>query len=86
MATADPFESVAIWEHVRTGAVMVLITGFLFGLTWVGYQGLITNGTAVTAEVLQFGTYPASKVAGGDLPVLTLRLDPERHGDLGRRR
>jgi len=53
---------------------MALIIAALWALTWLSFQGLVTDGTPVKAEVVQFGTYPASKVAGGGLPVLTVRL------------
>jgi len=34
----------------------------------------ITQGHELQAEVLRVGTHPAAGVAGGDLPILTVRL------------
>jgi hypothetical protein len=68
------FAAFGIWEHVRTAGLMALVTAILWALTWFSFQGLLTGGTPIKAEVLRVATYPAGKVAGGELPILTVRL------------
>lgn len=46
----------------------------IIAISYVRVGTPITNGHEVQAKVLRIGTYPAGRVAGGDLPILTVRM------------
>lgn len=74
MATADPFEADAVRERINNGLLLILLAAFLCGLAYLEFGLVLTHGTPIKAEVVRVATYPAGRVAGGDLPILTVRL------------
>jgi hypothetical protein len=58
---------------MKAGAFVVLAA--LSGvIAYLKFGMVITDGIVVKAEVLRVGTYPAGGVAGGNLPIVTVRL------------
>jgi hypothetical protein len=71
---ADPFRTVALRARVMKAGALVLLAGFLCAISYLEFGTVLTNGRVVKAEVLSLGTRPAARVAGGDLPIVTVRL------------
>jgi hypothetical protein len=74
VTAADPFEGVVIRERIGTAALVALIGAIPCAIAYFGIGRTVTSGTIVKAEILQLSTYPTGRGAGGDLPVLTVRL------------
>ena len=53
---------------------MVLLAGMLCAIAYLEFGSVVTNGRVVRAEVLRLGARPAARVAGGSLPIVTVRL------------
>ena len=70
----DPFKTAAIQERIKKMGALVLLVAFLCAFYYLKFGTLVTEGRTVKAEVLRIGTYPAARVAGGDLPILSVRL------------
>ena len=70
----DPFRTVAIRGRIIAAAALVLVAAMIIVVSYLQFGMPITKGHEVQAEVLRVGTHPASRVAGGDLPILTVRL------------
>ena len=58
---------------MKAGALVVL-AALLGAISYLEFSTVVTNGRVVKAEVLRLGTRPAARVAGGDLPIVTVRL------------
>lgn len=71
---SDPFHTVAIRGRIITGLVVVLVAALIVAVSYLDFGMPITNGHEVQAQVLRVGTRPAAGVAGGDLPILAVRL------------
>ena len=70
----DPFRSVALRSRVLKAGALVLLAIFLGAIAYLEFGSVITDGRDVRAEVLGVGTYPVAGVAGGNLPIITVRL------------
>jgi hypothetical protein len=70
----DPFRTAALRGRVIAAGALVLVAALIFAASYLDFGMPITNGRELQAEVLRVGTHPAARVAGGDLPILTVRL------------
>jgi hypothetical protein len=71
---ADPFRTVAFRERIIKVGALVLLAGLLVAFSYFKFGTVVTDGRSVNAEVLRLETHPASRVAGGDLPIVTVQL------------
>ncbi len=67
-------ETVVVQEHIKKAGGLVLLVALACAISYFEFSGVVTGGTDVKAEVVDFGMVPAGRVAGGDLPILTVRL------------
>ena len=67
-------ETVVAEEYIKKAVGLVLLLALAFTIACLTFSTAVTSGTDVKAEVLNFGMVPAARVAGGDLPILTVRL------------
>jgi hypothetical protein len=70
----DPFRTAALRSRIIGAGALVLLTALIVGTSYLQFGTPVTDGQAVQAEVLSVGSRPAARVAGGDLPILTVRL------------
>jgi hypothetical protein len=70
----DPFRTVAVRRRIIAAGALVLVAALIVAVSYLDFGMPITNGHEVQAEVLRVGTHPAARVAGGDLPIVTVRL------------
>ena len=70
----DPFGTAARRSRVTAAGALVVVAALIFVVSYFDFVPAVTDGHVVKAEVLRLGTRPASRVAGGDLPVLSVRL------------
>ena len=70
----DPFRDLAIRRRLITAGAVVLVAALIISVSYLDFGMPITNGHEVRAEVLRVGTRAAASTAGGDLPILTVRL------------
>jgi hypothetical protein len=72
----DPLKAFIVRERTRqaVGLCLLAAVAILASLLVFWPPTYVSDGRAVEATVLRIGTYPAGKVAGGDLPILTVRL------------
>ena len=70
----DPFRTAALRGRIIAAGALVLVAALIVAISYLELGMPITNGHEVQAEVLRVGTHPAARVAGGDLPILTVRL------------
>lgn len=70
----DPFRTAAIRARFIATGALVIAAGLIVAISYLDFGMPITNGHEMRAEVLRVGTRPAAGVAGGDLPMLTVRL------------
>ena len=71
---ADPFRTVAFRGLVTKTAVLVLLAALASAVAYLRFGTVVYNGQVVKGEVVRFGTRAAARAAGGDLPILTVRL------------
>jgi hypothetical protein len=71
---ADPFRTVALRARIMKAGGLVLLAGLLSAIWYLEFGTVVTNGRVVKAEVLRLGMRSAAGVAGGDLPIITVRL------------
>jgi hypothetical protein len=71
---ADPFRTAALRGRIMGGGAFVLVAALVVGVSYLQFGMPISHGHEVQAKVLRLGTRPAARVAGGDLPILTVRL------------
>ena len=71
---ADPFRIAALRSRIIAAGGLVLVAALIVAVSYLDFGMPITNGHQVQAEVLRLGTRPAARVAGGDLPILTVRM------------
>lgn len=71
---ADPFRNVALQRRIIAAGALVLLAGLIVAVSYLDFGIPVGNGQLVRAEVLREGTRPAADVAGGDLPILIVRL------------
>ena len=71
---ADPFRTLALRSRVMKAGALVLLAIFLGAIAYLQFGSVVTEGRDVKAEVLRLGTYPVAGVAGGNLPIVTVRL------------
>ena len=70
----DPFRTVALRSRVVKIATLALLATFVSAIAYFQFGSLVTEGHDVRAQVLNVGTYPVADVAGGNLPIVTVRL------------
>lgn len=70
----DPFRTVALRSRTNVAGALVLVAVLIVAVSYLDFGMPITTGHEVQAEVLRVGTRPAARVAGGDLPILTVRM------------
>ena len=70
----DPFRTAALRGRIIAAGAFVLLAALIFVVSYLDFGTAVTDGQVVKAEVLRLGTHPAARVAGGDLPILTVRL------------
>lgn len=58
---------------IKVGALGLLCAAILAS-SYLKFGMAVPDGRVVKGEVLRFGTYSAGRVAGGDLPILTVRM------------
>ena len=71
---ADPFRSVALGARIMKAGALMILTGLIVLIGYLQFGTVITDGRVVQAEVLGLGTYPTGRVAGANLPIVTVRL------------
>ena len=71
---SDPLEIFVVEDRIKQGAALLLLLVAAGAAAYLTFSTVVTSGTPVKAQVLHFGTYSAGRVAGGDLPILTVRL------------
>ena len=57
-----------------TAGALVLLVALIYAKAYLNFGNVVTDGEVVKAEVLRLGTRPVARVAGGELPILTVRL------------
>ena len=70
----DPFRTVALRSRINVAGPLVLVAVLIVAVSYLDFGMPITTGHEVQAEVLRVGMRPAARVAGGDLPILTVRV------------
>ena len=70
----DPFQGAAIRERIVKAVALALLLCVVGAISYPKFGMVVTSGRTVKAEVVRFSTDPAARVAGGDLPVLTVRM------------
>src|SRR4051812_27726800 len=70
----DPFRTAALRGRVIAAGALLLLAALIFAVSYLDFGTALTDGHVVKAEVLRLGTRPAARVAGGDLPILTVQL------------
>jgi hypothetical protein len=70
----DPFRTAALRAQIIAACMLVLLAALIVAVSYLEFGMPITNGHIVEADVLRVGTRPAARVAGGDLPILTVRM------------
>lgn len=70
----DPFQGAAIQERIAKVVALALLLALLCAIYFLQFSTVVAEGRPVKAEVLHIGTYPAGRAAGGDLPILSVRL------------
>ena len=70
----DAYQTVAVRERITKAGLLVVLLGFVIAISYLEFSTVVTNGRVVKAEVLRLGTRPVAPVAGGDLPLVTVRL------------
>jgi hypothetical protein len=70
----DLFRIAALRSRIIGAGALVLVAALIIAVSYLDVGMPITNGHEVQAEVLRVDTHPAARVAGGDLPILTVRL------------
>jgi hypothetical protein len=71
---ADPFRIAAIRQRAAQALRLGLLIALAGAIAYCLDRPAVTTGRPVEAEVLRVGTYSASRVMGGDLPILVVRL------------
>ena len=71
---SDAFRAVALRERVTKAFALLLLVAVVAVIAFLEFGSVVTDGHVVKAEVLSVGARPAARVAGGDLPILTVRL------------
>jgi hypothetical protein len=70
----DPFRAVAVRGRIIAAGALAVVAALVVGISYFDFGMPITHGHEVQAEVVRGATRPAARVAGGDLPILTVRL------------
>ena len=70
----DVFRTAALRGRIIEVGGLVLLAALIVAVSYLEFGTLVANGHIVKAEVLRVGTHPVADVAGGDLPILTVRL------------
>jgi hypothetical protein len=70
----DPFRTVALQARIIAAGALVLVAALIFAVSYLDFGTAVTDGQVVQAEVPRLGTRSASAVAGGDVPIITVRL------------
>ncbi len=70
----DPFRTVAFRARIMKASALIILIGFVVVIGYLEFGTVITDGRAMKAEVLRVGTRPTGRVAGANLPVLTVRM------------
>ena len=71
---SDPLEIFVIEDRIKQAIGLVLLLVAACAVASLTFSTVVTSGTSVKAQVLHLGMYSAGRVAGGDLPILTVRL------------
>ena len=58
---------------MKAGA-SILLAALLLAIGYIEFGIAITDGKVVKAKVLRLGTHPVAGSAGGNLPIVTVRL------------
>ncbi len=70
----DPFRTVVLRARIIAAGALVLLAALIVAVSYLDFGIPVANGQEVKAELLRVGTRPVARVAGGDLPILTVRL------------
>lgn len=70
----DPFRTADVRAHISAAGAFVLLATLILGLSYLEFGTADINGQVVKAEVLRVVIVPTAGVAGGDMPILTVRL------------
>jgi hypothetical protein len=70
----DPFRTAALRARITAAGALAFIAALILAISSLHFGTAVTHGQVVKAEVLRLGTHPAARVAGGDLPIITVRL------------
>jgi hypothetical protein len=70
----DPFLTVMFRQRLATGGAVLAVAALVLTIGYLQVGTVNTGGTLAKAEVLRVGTRPAARVAGGNLPVVTVRM------------
>ena len=69
----DPFRTVVYREHLATAGAVAFIAAISLTVGYLQFGTVNTGGKVVKAEVLRLETHSVAKVAGGNLPIITVR-------------
>ena len=70
----DPFRTVAFRSRIIAAGALVVGAALIVAVSYLDFGMPIASGHEVQAEVLRVGTRSVARVAGGDLPILTVRM------------
>jgi hypothetical protein len=71
---SDAFRAVVLRERITKAGALLALVGIVGSIAYLEFGTVVTNGRVVKAEVLRVGTRAAARTAGGDLPIVTVRL------------
>jgi len=70
----EAYRTVAVRQRITKAGALVVLLGFVIAISYLEFSTVVPKGRIVKAEVLRLGTRPVARVAGGDLPIITVRL------------
>ena len=70
----DPFRTAALRGSVTAAGAIVVLGALIIAVSYLDFGTYITGGRVVKAEVLGVQMRSVAGVAGGDLPLVTVRL------------
>lgn len=72
--TGNPLQTGAVRARLTKAGALALIAAIIIAISYLQFGTVITDGRGVKAMVLRLKTRPAAAIAGGDLPIVTVRL------------
>ena len=70
----DPYQNLMLRSRLTTVGALVMLAALLLAIGYFKFGIVQPAGALVQAEVLRLGTHPVARLAGGTLPIVTVRL------------